>query len=111
MRWSAAVVGGILGLAVTPLAIFVSVIFAGAGHGSYIAAKALFPYSMLLTLWTGNSITNQLIILGCTQFPAYGFFVGLLGFDESRGKCLLAGILAAHVIAAGAAMASLPNFP
>ena len=69
------------GTAVGAAATFFAVVLAGGGHGTYYAAKALFPYSMGLTAFT-TSITPPLIVLGLIQFPVYGLAVWLLGKER-----------------------------
>ncbi|MEO6217982.1 MAG: hypothetical protein ABIO86_18275 [Sphingomonas sp.] len=50
-----AVVAGIaVGTFIELPALFVAVMSAGAGHGDYVAARMLFPASMLLTLIEGS---------------------------------------------------------
>ena len=48
---------------------------AGAGHGTYLVAGLLFPFTMLSTVWT-KSITAPFMILACVQFPLYGAVIG-----------------------------------
>ena len=68
--------GGLVGGFVTLPAMLLAIIFAGAGHGHYDFARALFPFSMLATLLTGNYISIPLIIAGLLQFPLYGLVIG-----------------------------------
>jgi hypothetical protein len=102
--------GALLGVAVTPVAALLAVWSAGAGHGHYVLARLLFPYSMLLTRATDDSLTLPLLALGLVQWPLYG---ALLGFAASRGRALLAAILllVAHAGAAALCFSGLlPNF-
>src|SRR5262245_44329341 len=57
-------------------AAFGCAILAGAGHGTYVPAKTLFPYTMLLTMVDGR-ISSRLIALALAQFPFYGLIIGL----------------------------------
>jgi hypothetical protein len=57
----------------------------GAGHGTYLFARVLFPYTMLLTRLT-DTVTLPLTVLGLAQFPLYGAVVGLAA---SRGRAWL----------------------
>lgn len=101
-------VGFVLGLLIEIPALLVAVFSGGAGHGDYVAARALFPASMLLTLPYG-SIGTVSITVGLLQFPIYG---ALLGWSVERKNYLAAVVLAlAHVIAALVCFAgTLPNF-
>jgi hypothetical protein len=60
-----------LGLLAFVFFVLLSIGFAGAGHGTYLPAKLLFPYSMLLPSLRGNAITGPLIAVATIQFPAY----------------------------------------
>src|SRR5437762_12570031 len=85
------------GLLVELLALFAAFASAGAGHGDYVAARILFPWSMLLTLIEGR-IGAVPLSVGLLQFPVYG---GLLGWSIGRGSYFpakRAGL--AHLIAA-----------
>lgn len=75
VRKKAPIIGLVLGALVTPIAFFFGIASAGAGHGHYVAAKVLFPVTMLSTLAVG-SITTPLLLLGAVQFPVYGWFIG-----------------------------------
>jgi hypothetical protein len=93
---------------VTLLALGVAVLSAGAGHGSYGAARALFPLPMLLTLVEGSigPISGGLALL---QFPLYGALLGWCRLHEWYGALILAAFLhlAATVICFSGV---LPNF-
>jgi hypothetical protein len=68
-------VGLAVGLLVMPVAVALGIDSAGAGHGNYLAAKVLFPFTMLSTFVLG-SITLPFVLLGIAQFPVYGWLVG-----------------------------------
>lgn len=53
------------------VAIFMAMLFAGPGHGSYAPARIIFPFTMLSTIFHEN-IRGVYILLGLIQFPAYG---------------------------------------
>jgi hypothetical protein len=74
---------------------------AGAGHGTYDAAKCLFPYTMISTGLFG-SITFPFIVLAGVQYPSYG---AILSRANAKGKLKLAaiGVFVVHVAAAGVA--------
>jgi hypothetical protein len=82
-----------IGAAITPFAVAGAIASAGAGHGNYFLAKLLFPYSMLLTRATGDSITTPLIALAVVQFPVYG--LAAASFNTKRFSSYL---FALHVI-------------
>jgi hypothetical protein len=59
-------------------------LFAGAaGHGSYLPAKFLFPYTMISTSVYG-SITRPFILLGLIQFPMYGIILALAYYKKEE---------------------------
>jgi hypothetical protein len=72
----------IASLIVTPIALFLGVGSAGAGHGDYRLAMMLFPYTMLST-FIFDSITIPFIVLAIIQFPLYGM---ALGYANQRGR-------------------------
>lgn len=96
------------GLLIVVPTVMAAVVSGGGGHGDYVAARALFPASMLLTLLYG-SIGAISIAVGLLQFPIYGV---LLGWSIERRNYLPAVVVAlAHIIAALVCFAgTLPNF-
>jgi hypothetical protein len=104
----AVVSGAALGLLLGFPALFAGIISAGAGHGDYVAARALFPVPMLLTLLEG-SIGVLSAGLALLQFPIYG---GLLGWTFVRKAYLPAAAVGSlHLVAAILCFAgALPNF-
>jgi hypothetical protein len=64
-----------LGILATIPAVALAVASGGAGHGEYVAARLLFPYTMLLTMQT-HYISLPLIIIALLQFPMYGLAIG-----------------------------------
>ncbi|MER9405624.1 hypothetical protein NKI36_16450 [Mesorhizobium caraganae] len=64
--------GFLVGLGITPIAFFLALYSAGAGHGDYVLARLLYPIPMLATLLTNTTITGLSIGLAALQFPAYG---------------------------------------
>ena len=78
----------------------------GAGHGSYAPVKLLFPYSMLLTQLSNDTITYPLIALAFAQFPLYGFAIAFMGLG--RNVRLVASFIALlHAAFAGLCFFSL----
>lgn len=96
------------GLLVMPIAATLGVVSAGAGHGDYLLAKVLFPFTMLSTFFLG-SITLPFVLIALAQFPVYGWLV-----CQSEGRkrwisCL--SIAMAHLVAVTVNIAIRnPNF-
>jgi len=102
------VVGAALGIVVAVPAIFLAVISGGAGHGDYVAARLLFPFSMLLTPIEG-SIGPVAICVGLLQFPLYGALIGRA--LASRTHQAFSLLMAVHSVAALACFTGLlPDF-
>ncbi|MCB2066583.1 MAG: hypothetical protein KDE15_08090 [Erythrobacter sp.] len=97
-----------LGMLAGGMALLAAFVSAGAGHGDYVAARLLFPYSMLLTLVEGR-IGAVSLAIGLAQFPAYGALLGWLRARRNPAAALaLAGL---HLVAAMACFTGiLPNF-
>jgi hypothetical protein len=90
--WGAAL-GFLLGLP----ALVAAAMSAGAGHGDYVVARALFPAPMLLTLFDSH-IGMLSMAVALLQFPIYG---GLLGWTVVRQAYLPAAIIGSvHLVAA-----------
>ena len=83
----AILLGIAFGAFVEALALFLAIVSGGAGHGDYVAARLLFPFSMLLTLVEG-SIGTLATITGLLQFPAYGTLLGWSIWRESYGAII-----------------------
>jgi hypothetical protein len=84
-------------------ACLIAVVLAGGGHGTYYAAKCLFPYTMTSTRFFGD-ITSPFIVLAAVQFPVYGV---ILALGNVRGELALVaiGIVVIHLVAAALAFA------
>ena len=65
----------VVSLVATPTFLLAAVASAGGGHGSYLLAKILFPFTMLSTLVFGSIIVPA-IALAVLQFPVYGLVLG-----------------------------------
>jgi hypothetical protein len=100
--------GFALGVVLELPMIMVAIMSGGAGHGDYVAARVLFPASMLLTLVEGQ-IGVLSIAVALLQFPIYG---ALLASSIVRWNYLPAGAVAfVHLIAAIACFGgALPDF-
>jgi hypothetical protein len=68
-------IGLAFGAVVGVLCLLVAVFAAGAGHGTYLPAKILFPFAMLASV-LGRSITFPYVVLALAQFPLYGLLLG-----------------------------------
>ena len=97
-------------LVVTPIVLFVGAASTGAGHGSYLLVKVLFPYTMLSAA-VFDVIYFPFAFLALFQFPAYGL---VLGYANEKGKVARMAVilLAAHsVVASVALLLSSESFP
>jgi len=91
------------------LALIMSGVAAGGGHGSYLAADLLFPFAMLLAGSTG-SISGGGVALALAQYPLYGW---LLSRARSRGSLRHARffLVMLHCLAAYASVVAMPDSP
>jgi hypothetical protein len=87
------------GLIVGALAAVVAVSAAGGGHGTYLPAAILFPFTMLISAVLGR-IPAWLAAFALAQFPIYGLLV-VIGHAPRR---LWVGVLCFHVVFAAAAL-------
>ncbi len=60
---------------VTPVFLFITVLTAAGGHGSYMPAKILFPWTMAATAFTDGAITQPLVAMAIVQYPLYGIML------------------------------------
>lgn len=103
-----ALVGFLFGIVVTPPAIFLAIVSAGAGHGHYVFARAFFPLPMLATLFTNDEISIPLMIAAAMQYPIYGL---VTGYAFSKHGAFAVFIIAFHLITVIVAFSGLiPNF-
>jgi hypothetical protein len=99
-----AALGSLLGVA----ALFAAFMSAGAGHGDYVAARALFPAPMLLTELEG-SIGVLALGTALAQFPLYGALLGWARVRKAYLPATIAGSL--HLVAAMLCLSgALPGF-
>jgi hypothetical protein len=75
----------------TPICLFLAAVSARAGHGSYLLAKVLFPFAMLLAA-AFNSINVLSMVFAISQFPLYGL---ILGTANKRGHFRKAAVFLA----------------
>ena len=85
-----------ISIIVTPIALVFGLFSAGGGHGNYVLARILFPWTMLSTAST-DSITDPFFALAVAQFPIYGvaLAVASLAGRERHASILLAIV---HII-------------
>ncbi len=96
-----------IGTLFTGPAILAAIMSGGAGHGSYIAARVLFPFAMLFSQLEG-SIGLVAIGVGLVQFPLYGALIGWSLATQTTRVFLLT---IAHLVAALACFSGLlPQF-
>jgi hypothetical protein len=91
----------IASLVATPICIYLAAVSAGAGHGSYLWAKILFPYTMLSILIFGLSaplIRIGIWLLTFIQIPLYGIILGF-ACQKQRFSRIIVALLAAHLLA------------
>jgi len=103
------VMATLLGVAVTPVFLFIAVVAMGGGHGTYYAAKTLFPRTMMATSVT-KEITTPFIVLAFAQYPIYGILLDVAR-AKGGGRPAALALLAVHVLAVMLAFAiSNPGF-
>jgi len=90
----------IISILITPLLFYAAVFAAGGGHGTYLPARIFFPYTMLSTHFSNDTITNPSIIFALIQIPFYGV---LLSVAEQKSEKMLLffkiGIVSVHTFA------------
>ncbi|WP_183926517.1 hypothetical protein [Sphingomonas sp. BK069] len=100
--------GAGIGAVIAAPAILAAIMSGGTGHGSYVAARVLFPFSMLLTRLEGE-IGPVAMGAGLLQFPLYGALVGrTVTVKTDRAVFFVAAV---HLVAGLACFSNLlPNF-
>lgn len=86
----------VLSIIVTPLALVLGLFSAGGGHGNYVLARILFPYTMLSTAAYG-SITDLFFAVAIAQFPVYGVALAVAAlFRQMRAGLIV--LLVIHMV-------------
>lgn len=100
--------GLILGLSVLlgATSVVVAVMFASGGHGTYLPAKLLFPFTMLLTLF-GGPIGVGGIAAAVLQFPLYGAAVAA-GAGTGQARRVAAVVAGVHAVVVALALVLVP---
>ena len=94
-------VGIISGVVTGAVALWISVAAAAGGHGTYLPAALLFPFTMGLAVLAG-SITPPLVALAFAQYPLYGWLAIRKGTRKSTLR-----LLAIHVSAVALALVAV----
>ena len=86
----------VVSLIATPLFLLAAVASAGGGHGGYLLAKILFPFTMLSTLVFGSIVVPAMAV-AILQFPIYGF---ILSKASLKGNLLTLSValLVTHIL-------------
>lgn len=92
------VIGLILGILATPVALLLAIVSAGAGHGDYLAAGILYPVPMLVAI-IFEEINPVVLGLACLQFPVYGWLSGVSW--ASRKPKIALWLLTSHAVSLG----------
>ena len=103
------VVGAVVGVLIELPALYAAIVSGGAGHGQYVAARALFPGPMVMTYYESDKIGLLSISLALVQFPFYG---GLIGWALARKAYVaIVAVVAIHLVAASLCFSgAVPNF-
>ncbi len=89
----------LLGIAAAGILWAISSLIAAGGHGPGIGFVVSFPYSEILhRIHPGAPNTWLLRLIGWTQWPLYGFVIGLVWTKGPRTAVCLA-IIALHLVA------------
>jgi hypothetical protein len=106
----AAAIGFGVGLLVTIPAAVLAIVSGSAGHGDFGFARLLFPFPMLATRLTNDTISFLSMALALAQFPLYGTLIGFYAARrESQGVAIVLMIMI-HAAGAVACIWMLPNF-
>jgi hypothetical protein len=84
-----------LSLIATPFALLLGLDSGGAGHGNYILAAILFPYTLLSTAVSGT-IKAAFVGVAVVQFPVYGV---ILAFAGGRRSFVAMALACLHITA------------
>ena len=85
-------------LAATPVCLLLGIVSGGAGHGDYVLARILFPFTMLAASLPG-SVTAPLAALAVAQYPLYGIVLGAANVKGRLERAALV-LFAAHAFCA-----------
>jgi hypothetical protein len=88
------IIGGIL---ITPFCVLLAILSSGAGHGNFLYAKILFPYTMLSALQE-RLISMPFLLFGIFQFPLYGLIYARAMKKRKQGSVAIVLVIA-HILA------------
>src|SRR5260370_32520714 len=74
--------GLFVGVGLTPVLSLFAIASGGAGHGHYVLARVIFPYTMLLIRLANDEITPPLLALALVLLLLFGLAVGLALFKR-----------------------------
>ena len=98
------------GLAFGALALTFSVWQAAGGHGSYLPAKLLFPFSMLTTILDQHlNVTGA--VLAVAQWPIYGAILGSVSARNRQNAAFALAVVHAVAVVACFMFVSPEIFP
>lgn len=80
-------------IVITFILLLIVILAMGGGHGTYVPAKVVYPYSMLISILINNEIGTLSIIIAIIQVPIYSLFF----VKKPKWKFYVIGI---HAIAA-----------
>lgn len=83
----------VLSILITIALLVATIFFAGGGHGTYIPAKVIYPYTIILANFK-NEIGVFGMILAVAQVPFYAYLL----FQKSRLKYYILGTHSIAVI-------------
>jgi hypothetical protein len=91
-------IGFALGVLITIPLGWIIIVAAGAGHGSYVPAKLIFPVGMLGPVFR-QSLTPPWVIAVVLQFPIYGLLIGR-AYHSRRVRLTALCVAAFHFLVA-----------
>jgi hypothetical protein len=88
-----------LGLCITLIGGFLSILSARGGHGDYFFAKLFFPYGMIIASISRHTISILSILLSLAQFPIYCVVTAVFGVDKKKMITVISFLILCHVSA------------
>jgi len=86
--------------------LYLAVAAAQVGHGTYVPAMMLFPYTMLSAVAL-DAITAPFAIVAVIQFPLYGILVWI-GLMRNRSGAVATTLAVLHLLAAFGCYLAVP---
>ncbi len=93
-------IGFVVGTVLMIPAMALAFISGGGGHGDYVLAGVLFPYTLLVPGLFGVPIPTALVVLAFAQFPIYGSLVGAFPARPEKKLSAIKIIVGLHLVAA-----------